>query len=171
MDTPQNDVKELLRLAQDERVVMMTTMSPNGEINTKPMTVIELDGDGVFWFLCEHDPNEVNPSMHYRHMNLAISNEAKSTFVSIQAQGEVIRDHRLRHRLWSLMAKPWFPDGPDSPSLVVLKVIPVRAEYWDSPNSRVVRALALAASIMAGKPIGMGEHGVLHPTTARPQAA
>lgn len=171
MDSPDNDVKELLRLAKDERVVMMTAMSPDGGIDSKPMTVIELDGDGVFWFLCEHDPREVNPSMHYRRMNLAISNEAKSTFVSIQAQGEIIRDRRLRHHLWSLMAKPWFPDGPDSPSLVVLKVTPVRAEYWDSPNSRVVRALALAASILAGKPIGMGEHGVLQPNAAHPKVA
>jgi hypothetical protein len=31
--------------------------------------------------------------------------------------------------------------------------------YWDSPGSKVVRALAMAASVVAGKPVGLGEHG------------
>jgi hypothetical protein len=34
-------------------------------------------------------------------------------------------------------------------------------EYWDAPNSKVVRMVAMAASVVAGKPIGMGDHGTL----------
>jgi general stress protein 26 len=142
---------------------MLTTLLPGSGLQSRPMTVIEFDGDGCFWFLCEHDPQEVNPSQRYQRVNVAISNEGKSTFVSINGSGEVLRDARLRHRLWSRMARPWFPDGPDSPNLAVLKVTPTRAEFWDAPDSRVVRALAMATSIVAGKPVGMGEHGVLHP--------
>lgn len=157
------DLQALAKLVAHERVVMLSTLSSDGEIRSRPMTVIEFDGDGCFWFLCEHDPRDVEPSEAYRHVNIAVSNEGTSTFVSIHGSGEIIRDRRIRHLLWSRMAKPWFPDGPDSPDLAVLKVTPSTAEFWDAPDSRVVRALALATSIVAGKPVGMGRHGVLHP--------
>jgi len=157
------DLEALAKLVEHERIVMLTTVAQDGEIQSKPMTVLEFDGDGCFWFLCEHNPQDANPSVAYQRVNLAVSNEGKSTFVSINGSGEILRDQRTRHRLWSRLAKPWFPDGPDSPTLAVLKVTPWQAEFWDAPDSRVVRALAMATSIAAGKPVGMGTHGVLHP--------
>lgn len=38
---------------------------------------------------------------------------------------------------------------------------PHTAELRDSPNSRMVRLFAMAASVVAAKPIGMGQHGRL----------
>lgn len=64
--------------------------------------------------------------------------------------------------LWSPMAKPWFPLGPDDPDLVLLHVITEGAEYWDAASSKLVRALATAASIVSGRPVGMGDHGKLN---------
>jgi general stress protein 26 len=58
-----------------------------------------------------------------------------------------------------VFAKPWFPEGPDSPNLALLKFIPDAADYWDAPNSVMVRAFGAVASIVAGKPVAMGEHG------------
>ena len=49
----------------------------------------------------------------------------------------------------------------DSPHLGLLKVIPETAEYWDAPNSKMVRMLAMDASIVARKPIGIGENAKL----------
>ena len=54
-----------------------------------------------------------------------------------------------------------FPEGPSSRHLALLKVVAEKAEYWDAPNSRTVRLLALAASAVAGAPIGQADHDVL----------
>ena len=51
------------------------------------------------------------------------------------------------------------PDGPDSPNLALLKFIPDTADYWDAPNSKMIRTFGVIASIVAGKPLGLGEHG------------
>jgi hypothetical protein len=59
------------------------------------------------------------------------------------------------------MAKPWFPEGPESPNLALLKIEPEMAEFWDAPNSKMVRMFALAMSVYAGKPVGLGEHDTL----------
>jgi general stress protein 26 len=70
--------------------------------------------------------------------------------------GDMIED------LWTPFARSWFPDGADSSNLALLKFVPHSAEFWDAPNSKMVRMLAMAASIVAAKPIGMGNHGNLN---------
>ena len=57
--------------------------------------------------------------------------------------------------------KPWFPDGVEPPQLAPLKVTPQTVEYGDSTHSKMVRMSATAASVIAARPIGMGEHGKL----------
>ena len=70
----------------------------------------------------------------------------------------LVHDRAKIDELWTPMVKPWFPEGKDDPKLTLLRVDIDDAEYWDSNSSRMVRALAMAASIVAGKPIGMGDN-------------
>ena len=49
-------------------------------------------------------------------------------------------------------------ESQSSPELTLLKFVPESAEYWDAPHSKMVRMFAMAASVVAGKPIGLGEH-------------
>ena len=57
------------------------------------------------------------------------------------------------------MLRPWFPDGPESADLRLLKFTPSTVEYWDAAAGKMVRMMAIAASVIAARPIGMGEHG------------
>jgi hypothetical protein len=41
------------------------------------------------------------------------------------------------------------------------------ADYWDAPDSKMVRAFGVVASALAGKPIAMGESGS-HSGLSRP---
>ena len=98
---------------------------------------------------------------HLQLMNVAFSNEPESTYVSISGHGEVVTDRARIESLWTPFARPWFPDGVDSTNLALLKFIPHVAEYWDAPDSKMVRMFTTVLSIAAAKPIGMSEHGVL----------
>lgn len=83
--------------------------------------------------------------------------------VSLSGRGEVDTDRERIKRLWTPLAKPWFPEGPDSTNLALLKFVPDAADDWDGPSSRMVRAFGIIASAIAsaiaGKPVAMGEHG------------
>jgi hypothetical protein len=63
--------------------------------------------------------------------------------------------------LWTEFARPWFPDGPNTNYIALLKFIPETAEYWDAPHSKMIRLFAMAASIVSGKPVGIGVHDKL----------
>ncbi len=73
--------------------------------------------------------------------------------------GDLETDRGHIKRLWSPLARPWFPEGTDSGNLALLKFTPSAAEYWDAVDTKMVHLFATAVSVIAARPIGMGEHG------------
>lgn len=150
------DLRHLAELIKDIPIAMMTTREADGSLAARPMAALEMDADGVVSFFTSAPSDKTD---HLEAVNLCFSDIDGSTYVSLSGHGEIDHDRRHIERLWTPMARPWFPDGPDSPDLVLLKFVPHVADYWDGPNSRMVRAVNMAASVAAAKPIGLGEHG------------
>lgn len=149
---------DLAKRVHGINIVMMTTLDADGALVSRPMSPIEMDGNGAIWFFSDLRSEKVE---HLRVVNVAFSDEGNATYVSISGRGEIHAEQAHIKKLWTEFARPWFPDGPESNNLALLKFVPETAEYWDAPNSKMVRLLAMAASIVASKPIGMGEHDEL----------
>jgi general stress protein 26 len=160
------ELTQLSELIEDMRVAMLTTMNDQGALVSRPMAPQEMDASGAIWFLTDQHSSKTK---HLDMVNLNFSDSDDATYVSICGRGEVVHDRAMIDRVWSSFAKPWFPDGKDSPNLALLKFIPQTAEYWDAPHSKMVRMFAYAASIALARPIGMGEHDTL--TGLSPSAA
>lgn len=137
--------------------VGMLTMQDNAtaELHSRPMMPLEVEDDlGILFFTRES-------SMYgyaLDRINLSFSDSAHASYVSVVGRAEVIKDIETITRLWTPMAKPWFPEGVGDPGLVVVRVKMDSAEYWDANSSRVIRAFAMATSVLAGEPIGLGVH-------------
>jgi general stress protein 26 len=143
-------------LIENIPIAMMTNLDADGALAGRPMAALEMDAGGAIWFFTNLESAKVE---HLHAVNLSFTDQAHGTYVSLSGRGEIDTDRRRIARLWTAMAKPWFPDGPESPMLALLKFVPDAADYWDAPNSRMVRAFGMLASVVAGKPIAMGEHG------------
>lgn len=147
-------MQKVAELIKGTRTAMLTS-TEQGHIHSRPMTPLQLDAQGNLWMFTSREVFEGVPG----NVNLAFTNHDDGAYVSIEGPAELVDDRQHIHELWTVAAKPWFPEGPDSPHLILLKVAAHEVAYWDSPGSKVVRALAMAASVIAGKPVGMGEHG------------
>jgi general stress protein 26 len=126
-------------------LAMLTSVGDDGALVSCPMEALEMDAEGALWFFTD----------------LSFADEAGGTYVSISGRGEIAKDPQRTERLWSGFDRAAFPEGPGSRHLALLKVVPEKAEYWDAPDSRTVRLLALAASAVAGASIGRTDHRVL----------
>lgn len=147
-------MQKVAELIKDVRTVMLTSSEP-GHLHSRPMTPLQLDGQGNIWMFTSREGFEGIPG----NVNLAFADHDHGSYVSLEGAAQLVDDRQRIHELWTAAAKPWFPDGPDSPDLVLLKVETHEVAYWDSPGSKVVRMLAMAASVVGGKPMGLGEHG------------
>ena len=150
--------KQLCELIESMTVGMLTTADADGALLSRPMSALEMDGDGALWFFTDAHSEKAR---HLGVANVSFTDPANSTYVSLAGHGAIKVDRAHIERLWTPFAKPWFPDGPDSPNLALLKFVPETAEYWDAPHSKMVRMFAMAASVIAGKPIGLGDHDKL----------
>lgn len=154
-----HELTKLGELIEEMSVTMLTTFEEEeGLLMNRPMSPREMCEQGALWFLSDQNSNKVK---HLQVMNLDFSNESDSTYVSISGHSEIVDDRARIESLWAAFAKPWFPVGEDSSNLALLKFVPHSAEVWDAPNSKMVRMLAMAASIVAATPIGMGDYGNL----------
>ncbi|MDP3669920.1 MAG: pyridoxamine 5'-phosphate oxidase family protein [Telluria sp.] len=148
----------LCKLIEPIPVAMLSNIDADGALVSRPMAVLEVDASGAVWFFVDLRSSRVE---FLRVVNLSFVDPGHGTYVSLSGRGEIRSDRSHVERLWTPMAKPWFPEGPASSNLALLKFVPHTAEYWDAPNSKMVRMFAMAASVVAGKPIGMGDHATL----------
>ena len=152
------DLALIAQLIGGSSVAMLTTTNADGALVSQPMAALQMDADGAIWFFSDLR-SELGE--HLRSVNLAFSHEGRATYVSMSGRGEVSMDRERIQQFWTAFATPWFPDGPESRHLALLKFVPNTASYWDAPNSRMVRLLAVAASALVGKSMGLGEHDTL----------
>jgi general stress protein 26 len=151
---------DVARKIEDIRVAMMTTAEDDGSLASRPMHVMRVDGDGSLWFLTKDGSHKLE---HLRRVNLSFADKDDGDWLSVSGSGEVLRDRATIDALWSPMAKPWFPDGKDDPTLVALRVRADAIEYWDAPTSRMVRLMEMARAAATGTQARMGSHGEVRP--------
>jgi general stress protein 26 len=156
----QPEFTKLAELIEDLPAAMLTTADSNGHLVSRPMSAVRMDEEGALWFFTDSRSAKVE---QLRTANLSFSDEKRSTYVSLSGHGEVRVDRDQIEALWTEFARPWFPDGPDSSYLALLKFVPETAEYWDAPDSKMVRLISMLTSIVAGKPVGLGTHESLSP--------
>ena len=150
------ELTHVAKLIEDIPIAMLTTMQSAEAMASRPMAALEMDAHGALWFLTDLRSSKVE---HLRVVNLCFVDMAHGAYVSLSGRAEMDTDRQRIKRLWTPLAKPWFPEGPDSSNLALLKFVPDAADYWDGPSSKMVRAFGIIASVIAGKPIAMGEHG------------
>jgi general stress protein 26 len=170
MITKQNSPERihLAKLIEGIPIAMLTTLQADGALTSRPMAVLEMDVQGTLWFLTDLRSAKVE---QLQQVNLGFVDGERGAYVSLSGRGEIDRDRDRIQRLWTPLARPWFPEGPESKDLALLKFLPDAADYWDGPSSTMVRAFGLIASAIAGKPIGLGEHGTHTGLSDAPAAA
>ncbi len=151
----------LCGLIEPLSVAMLTNLDGEGELVSRPMTPQAMDAQGALWFFTDLRAQKVE---QLSVVNLSFTDAGKGIYVSLSGRGEIDTDRGRIEWLSTSFTKPFCPvgpdgsDGPDSQQLALLKFVPASAEYWDAPNSKMVRMFALAAPVVAAKPIGLGEH-------------
>lgn len=141
-------------------VAMLTSIDGDGALISRPMSPLKMDANGAVWLFTDVRSAKVE---QLRVINLTFNDPQRAIYVSLSGHGEIYAEHGDAENLWTPFAKSWFPDGPDSSSLALLKFVPDAADYWDEAHRKMVRVLGIASCLVSGEPITM-------PTTAVAQS-
>jgi general stress protein 26 len=160
MSKVENDpnAHKLLELIRDIRICMMTTQESDGSLHSRPMYSMEADEHGHLWFFTRLQSPKVVEISKDRQVSLAYADPDEQHYVSISGVAEVVRDKARIAEKWSEGVRAWFPDGKDDPSIALIRVKPVRGEFWDSPSSTLVHVYGYVKARLTGEtPTELGE--------------
>lgn len=122
--------KKLWDLIEDIEFSMLTTRDGD-KLRSRPMVHKEFDESGALWFFTHAAAHKTFEVEQEQQVGLSYAAPNSHHYVSISGRASIVRDPARVKRLWSDLDKVWFPDGPDDPEIVFLKVMPEEAEYWD----------------------------------------
>ncbi|MEJ7608639.1 MAG: pyridoxamine 5'-phosphate oxidase family protein [Bryobacteraceae bacterium] len=148
--THEESVQKLAELIKDVKVAMMTTAEADGGLHSRPMHTQDTGFDGILWFFTDVDSTKVHELDRDHHVNLSYADPGENKYVSVSGVARKLRDPEKAKQMWSVFHKAWF-DGPDDPKLALLRVEVQKAEYWDSPSSKVIQTIGFAKAILTGK--------------------
>jgi general stress protein 26 len=145
--------QHLQRLIKDVETAMLTTVSEEDFLRSRPMKTQHSDNDGgVLWFFISDHKATAQELAEDPRVNVSYSKSDSQQFVSVSGLGEVVHDDEKKHELWKPVYQTWFPDGVDDPHLALLKVYIEKAEYWDAPDSKWLELAGFAKALLTGKP-------------------
>ena len=146
-----HDVSKLVDKIKDIRIAMMTTIENGNELHSRPMFTHKPEADGTLWFFTEHDSQKVDEVQQNRHINLGYANPDDNLYVAITGTAQVVTDRAKIKELWSESLRGWFPQGSDDPNIALLCVTIDKGEFWDSPNSTLLRAYTYLKAVTTGE--------------------
>src|SRR3954451_6314505 len=151
-----DQVKKVADLAKGIRIGMLTTVDADGHFISRPMAQQEVEFDGDLWFFAERNSRKVAHITADPQVN--VSTSGSSSWVSLTGHAVVIDDLEKKRKLWNPFVEAWFPNGPEDPDVVLLRVEAASAEYWDSPGGRLASVFSFAKATLTGQPYDGGEN-------------
>jgi len=154
----QEKIVHLSDLIEGIQVAMMTTVEASGQLRTRPMWTQDHEFVGQLWFFTrEHSP-KVDEVQQEQNVNLAYSDPSKDSYVSVTGKCQLVRDAAKVKELWKPTLKAWFPKGVEDPEIALLRVDVEKAEYWDTPSSKMVQLVGMVKATLTGTSPSVGDH-------------
>ncbi|MDM9649105.1 pyridoxamine 5'-phosphate oxidase family protein [Rhizobium sp. S163] len=120
---------------------MLSTNGGVGKISTRPMSNngdVEYDGDS--WFFSYDDTRKISEITGIDDVSLTFTEAPNllgkpGIFIAIQGAASVVRDKELFEEHWVSGLERWFPEGVDTPGIVMIKVSASSVFYWDGEEN------------------------------------
>jgi general stress protein 26 len=159
-------IESLKRHISGIRFAMLTTVSDDGSLRSRPMTTQEIGEDGEIWFFTSDDSEVVLEAQREPSVNLAYSKPDSGLYVSVSGNAELIKDAAKISELWNPIVAAYFPKGQNDPNLTLLRISVTDAEVWDSPN-KVASLFNSLKAVVTGEKGDTGQHERINvvPTT------
>ncbi len=164
MTTHSDDVARLGELLEDIDFCMLTTIDGEGQLHARPMSTQQMTFDGTLHFLTDRESHKVEDIERDPQVLVSYADPKEQTYVSVHGRARLARDEQLLEELWSPAFRAWWPNGRNDPSILVLSVDVDRADYWESPGSRLTQLVGFAKTAMGrGSGEDLGEQGTIRP--------
>jgi general stress protein 26 len=139
---------------------MLVTRSGDDGLHARPMAIAEVEDGGAVWFVTDVTSPKMTDLGTDPEVLLTLQDARR--YLTLNGDAAIVRSPEKVRALWKDTFKLWF-DGPDDPRMVLLKVTPRDAEYWDTSGIRGLKfAFRAAKAYLAGEPAKVEDDPAVH---------
>lgn len=133
-DSTQNEkARSVLKdILKDTDVVMLTTISEDGNIVSRPMQTQEIEFDEDLWFITRKDTTKYKELSANPNVNVTVVGDS---YASISGKAVFVDDVERKKEFWNKIYEKMFDVSYDDPMLILIKVEADKAEYWETGNT------------------------------------
>ena len=155
-------IDKLKSLVDEITICLFCTDLKTGDGSTcRPMSAIKVCDQGNIWFFSEKESDKNKAIALDKNVQLFFSHPAKGSYLVVNGEAEIMLDKTKIEDLWTPVAKIWFKEGKDDPTISIIKVNPSKAYYWDTEGNQMINLLKMIASVATGKNLITSDQGAL----------
>jgi general stress protein 26/nucleotide-binding universal stress UspA family protein len=136
-----DDTPRLEELIAGFRIAMLTTITEDGHLHSRPMIAHSAGFDGDLWFFTHAHTHKAEDVDRYHRVNVSYVDPDRDRYISISGRALLVQDRRKMEELWDPVYEGWFSQGLADRDLALLRVTIENAEYWDRRGSVMVRLM------------------------------
>jgi len=152
-------IKEIV--AQAKACFFCTSLTSDGPVRTRPMSVQKVDDRGCLWFLSANDSYKNKEIAASASVQLMFQGSPHSDFMTLYGDAVVTTDRAKIKELWEPILKTWFTEGVDDPRITVIEIRPTQGYYWDTKHNRVIAFAKMAIGAATGQTLDDSIEGKL----------
>ena len=133
------ELAKIAEMIRDVEIAMLTTISEDGSLRSRPMATPKSAFDGTLWFFVPASGALAQDVRRRPEVAVVYARPADERYVSVTGLGRIVRDEVKIAQLWHPMLERWFPKGQTDPDLALLAVEARSAEAWDGHKGPIGR--------------------------------
>jgi general stress protein 26 len=146
---------ELRDLLREFDLGILVTRDEQSIPRGRPMAVAGVDDDGTLWFLSPEHMPKVREIERDAMVAAIFSRDRDKAWVSVSGRASLVKDRKKIGELWKPTMGAWF-EGPNDPAIVLIRVEPQHAEYYEPNKGPVGRVFELVKGVVTGQAPSMG---------------
>ena len=140
-----SDVSEAMK---DIDFCTLSTQAGGGAIGARPMSNNRnVDYEGDAWFFTYGDRRMVADIERDANVGVTYLGSAglkgllgaPGAFIHVEGKATVVRDSARFREHWDKSLDRWFPQGPETPGVVMLEVAAQRIHIWDGEDEAEIK--------------------------------
>ena len=147
--------EELRAVLKEFDTAMLVTRDVRSVPRARPMAFIQRDGDTALWFVTHDEAPKVEEMQHDPMVCACFYRDADRAWVSVSGRAALIRSAQRAKELWNPGLAAYF-SGPDDPEVLLIRVEPHHAEFFEPKKSRVGRIFEMVKGAVTGSPPDLG---------------
>lgn len=154
----ENSKKQFVKELSHFRFGMLTTISLDEGLHTRPMAIGGVEESGEFFLLADEESVKVKELVNDRRVTFSCQDDG-GRYVSVSGIARLEEDVSKIADMWNLEFDAWFPKGKEQALLI--RIVPHAAEYWDmkGPSKLMYAYKLMKAQIMGTQPNVEDYHG------------